>query len=135
MVETVAILVILGILASVAVSRGVTTQQNLLSETDTFKTHLRFAQLKALHDTAHWGITLTGSAYTLYRNPALASPINLPGENSTTHTFQGGVSGPNVTVDFDSWGSPGAVDIALSFNDGTNFKTITVTNNTGYMLP
>lgn len=143
MIEVVAILVVIGVITAVAVSRSISTQHDLVSEADIVKTHLRFAQLKALQDDTklsplNWGIVFAGSSYTLYYNGAPAN-INLPGEVSNTHTFTTSPVAITVTnpssINFDSWGSPGAVDVSLTLSDGTASKTIIVTNNTGYILP
>ena len=155
LIEAIAVLVILGIIAAVAVSRGLSTNNDLIPQADIVKSHLRFAQLKALADdvkddgtAASWGIAFeaTGNSYTLYNNGTVAS-INLPGENGNTHTFPTGVTVTTpVTVTFDSWGSPGA-DITITLNQGGVMTTpgnvttttggvdttITITNNTGYI--
>lgn len=138
MVEVIAILIVVGIVAAIAVSRGIPTQQNLMSEADIVKTHLRFAQLKALQDDAavSWGLDFSaGTSYALYRNPALTTPINLPGEGSSTYTFQSGITSTNITVNFDPWGSPGTTDIGLTLADSSGAKVITVTGNTGFITP
>lgn len=140
MIEVVAILIVIGIIAAVAVSRVISTQQDLISEADIVKTHLRFAQLKALQDdTAPWGIAFAGSSYTLYNNGTPSATVKLPGEGSNIHTFTTSpvaitVTNPS-TINFDPWGSPGTVNVSLTLSDGTASKTITVTSNTGYITP
>ncbi|MDX9822496.1 MAG: type II secretion system protein, partial [Syntrophales bacterium] len=56
MIEIIAVLLVIGILATVAVSRFLSAQQDLVAQADIAKAHLRFAQLKALNDdSASWG--------------------------------------------------------------------------------
>jgi MSHA pilin protein MshC len=138
LIEVIAVLIILGIIAAVVVSRGMSSQNDLIPQADIVKTHLRFAQLKALADdstsTSTWGIVFSGNSYTLYNNGAAAS-INLPGENGNSHTFPSGVTVAGTTVNFDSWGSPGTANIPITLSQGGVPTTINVANNTGYITP
>ena len=131
MIEIIAVLIILGIIAAVVVSRGMSTGDvNLQTEINTLKGHLRFAQSRAMNDLqgTKWGISLARNSYTLIRvdTSGTTSPLSLPGESSATHSFAP-ISATTATVLFDDWGSP---DInALTFGG----KTITITPNTGFI--
>ncbi|HOG17384.1 MAG: hypothetical protein A4E73_00854 [Syntrophaceae bacterium PtaU1.Bin231] len=136
LVEVIVVLLVIGVIAAVAVSRVLTTQQDLVVQTDIVKTHLRFAQMKALNDdTATWGIAFAGGSYTLQRNGAAAA-INLPTENSSTRSFPSGttVTTP-VTVSFDSWGSPGPSDVSITLSGDSGTSTIILAANTGFITP
>lgn len=136
LIEVVSLLVIIGILTAVAASNGISTQQDLISQMDIMKSHLRFAQLKALQDdTATWGIAFSGNAYTLYRTPPIIPTSNLTGIGTDTYTFPPGITVNTVSVDFNSSGSPiaGATSIVLSQNSMT--KTINLSANTGFITP
>jgi len=135
-IEIIAILVIIGIISAIAVSRVGVTQQDLISQADIVKAHLRFAQLKAMQDdTASWSIVFTGNSYTLYNN-ANPATINLPSESSNGHSLTSGVTITNPsTVNFDGWGSPGTTNIPITLSDGSTTATITVAANTGYITP
>ncbi|MFZ1038244.1 MAG: prepilin-type N-terminal cleavage/methylation domain-containing protein, partial [Smithella sp.] len=66
LIEVVAVLVILAIIAAVAVTRGMSIQSDLIPQADTVKTHLRFAQMKALNDDANtWSMAFTTGSYSL----------------------------------------------------------------------
>lgn len=139
LIEIIAVLVILGILAAVALSRGVAVDDaKAKAEADTLKGHLRFAQYRAMNDLygVKWGISIGGSNYTLvkYVNNAQAThTVILPGESSATHSMAGGVTASvagNNPVLFDEWGSPGTTATSISVNG----KTISITANTG-MIP
>ena len=134
-IEVIAVLVIIGIISAVLISRVSSTDvYTLTSEVETLKTNLRYAQLRAMSDNVSWGITYTSSSCTLQKNGAPA-PSNLPNEDSATHAFQSGVSITSGagTVSFDEWGSPGASDISITLSTGTDYRTITVTQNTGFI--
>ena len=133
MIEVIAVLVILGVLAAVAISRATdTSPYSLLSETAILKNDLRFAQIKALGDVPPdtWGIDIGRTSFTLVYNGA-AAPINLPGDNSPTHAFSGGVTATPADITFDTWGNPGVTNSTVTLTSGPRTATVTVTRNTG----
>lgn len=140
LIEVIAVLIILGILVAVAVTRVGSDSYDLIPQADMIKTHLRFAQLKALSDdtSTSWGIFFSGSTYTLYNNGAPATTSNLPGEDGKIHTFPANsgitASSTPTPINFDSWGSPvgGAATVSL-YQGGVLKATINITNNTGYI--
>jgi len=107
----------------------------LFTEVETLKGHLRYAQSRGMGDSVSWGASLTSNTYVLQRNGATASTI-WPGENSATHTLPGGVTittGAGTSITFDSWGSPGSSDIALTLSAGGESQSITITGETGFI--
>lgn len=143
LLEIVAVLVILGILTAVAVSRVGSNQNNLITQADTVKAHLRFAQLKALQDDVNaWSIAFTANSYSLAcaGTKCPSSPIHLPSESSNTHTFPADIivaSNPS-TVSYDSWGSPLPAGLGATVTlsqSGSTPIVITVNANTGYITP
>lgn len=145
-IEIIIVLVVIGILAAVAVSKTSSLSESQLSaEVETMKTHLRYAQARAMSDgidvnnpsiDGSWTINFTANSYTLVKTGSAATP-SLPNENSTTHTLQGGVliSGSVLVtpVTFDICGSPGASTITITLSAGSNSKSITITKNTGFI--
>jgi MSHA pilin protein MshC len=139
LIETIAVLIILGILTAVAVSRSMSTQNDLISQVDIVKMHLRFAQLKALGDDVNtWSIAFTTNSYSLSctagTNSTCPSPT-LPSENSSIHNFPADVTAANATVTFDRWGSPTGGVTAINLTQGSQTITVNVAANTGYITP
>ncbi len=134
LIEIIVLLVILGILAAVAVA-SVPTDNRLIAEANQVKSHLRFAQVKALadDDSDSWGISITSSGYQLTNNSNPASII-LPGKDSDSHVFPSGVTASPVDIVFDFWGDPGS-DITLILTQGSDSVTINVSNYTGFITP
>lgn len=133
LIEVVSVLTVLAILGAVFISRGMVSNEfKVHAEVDTLKSHLRFAQYRAMNDLplTQWGISIGGSSYTLIRVDAngTTSPLNLPGESSATHSFSP-ISADADTVLFDSWGSPGNGPVTLTLGG----ETITITANTGFI--
>src|SRR5512137_1246735 len=80
MLEIVVVLVLLFIVSAVVMSRYTRAGTNdLMAETDGFKTSLRFAQIQALNDdTVTWGIHIPNdSSYVLYKN-GVAAAVMIP---------------------------------------------------------
>jgi len=144
MLEVIAVLIILGIITAFVVSRGTNIKAELSSETEIIKAHLRYAHCLALaNDIYSWKITLSSGSpdyYTLSKinksDGTETSPINLPNEDSPTHTVPSGISITSglVPVIFDEWGSPGTTTLNIILSDGAgNSETITITKNTGFI--
>ena len=88
--EIIAILVVMGILVVIAVSRSVNYDAEVYGGADVLRSHLRYAQTLAMNSSPNagitiWGISSNGNSYWLFQgtNPAdAASFIRLP-ENDT----------------------------------------------------
>ena len=132
LIEIIAVLVLVAIVSVVVVARagGLGNAASLQADVGALKSHLRYAQMRAMSDTVPWSTVIGGSSYTLFRDGA---PSPLPGGDSETYFFAGGVSATAATVTFDDWGIPaeGAVSITLSGAGGS--VTVTVTENTGFV--
>ena len=135
-IEIISVLIIIGILSAVVISRMTSTDvYNVISESETLKTQLRHAQIRAMSHSESWGISMTGSSYTLNKNGSTA-PVNLPNENSASHTLTNGVTitTGNQVIAFDDLGSPGNADINIILSkQGNNSRTITITRKTGFI--
>jgi prepilin-type N-terminal cleavage/methylation domain-containing protein len=146
MFEMVLVLIVMAIMGTFIMSQ-VTTGNELIAQTEILKSHLRYAQIKAMNDTdvsvpGGWGIHLpNNSSYTLYRNNTIANDTLygdiLPGETAQTHTLPPGVTVSTncvtSTCKFDEWGSPGATTLTMTLTQGTSTSIISITKNTGFV--
>lgn len=144
-IEIIAVLIIIAVVVVIVVSRITSFKPyNIAAEVDILKANVRYAQFRALSDAdtasgsinSTWGVSFSVNSYQLQHNynSGAANTYNFPGESSPTHTLPSGltiISGSNIT--FDAWGSPGATNIAITVTDGKSPKTITVTQNTGFI--
>lgn len=139
LIEVISVLVIIAVLAAVAVSRVISTKEiSAITERDILKSHLRYAQLRALSDDKSWGISCSGTTYTLLRDGKTYMllednsivPIKLPGEDSAVFESKNDITFNCGTITFDDWGSPGT---GASFEVTPGGGTITVTANTGFI--
>lgn len=152
LVEVVAALVILGILAVVLGVKFSDSNAPALSEAEIFKSYLRYAQLRAMGDISTWGIeTVSSNQYKIVTaNPDLATKVTLPGAGSATRTLPTGVTmTQNIKIYFDSRGRPVSNtlkeyplnntwpttytnDVTVTFSGSEN-TAVTVTSQTGFV--
>lgn len=133
LVETVAVLVLLGIISLMAVSRYPNRHTDLIGEAAILKSHLRYVQLMALaNDEATYGMEFQSGGYVLLKDAAAAT-TSLPNEASSTHSFPSGVTltAGVGTMDLDQWGSPGNSDYVVTLSQGGETRSITVVRDTG----
>ena len=136
LLEVVAVLIILGIIAAIAISRYQDTGADDLAAANTLKAHLRYAQLRAMGDVNAWGIEIEANKYTLVRDNGSAP--NLPGENSAENNDLDVTLSPEITIMFsaargqpiDSSGN--VLPDNQTINVG-NTQTITITPETGFI--
>lgn len=134
MIEIIAVLILLSIVAAIATSHIGDTRVDVVGATEVLKGHLRYSQVKAMNSATPWGINFNSGSYVLEQNGS-ASATPLPGKGNSTLTLPAGVT-VSSTIDplnFDQWGSPGAVTATVTVTDGTNTRTITITKNTGFI--
>lgn len=157
LIEVIAVLIILGIISAIAISRATGTDEaNLRAEVDTLKGHLRYAQYLALNDMytsdtsaadyatrTQWGIKRATNSYKLVKYVGGAelstTPFNLPGESSSTHTFKAPIQATGAAlILFDSWGSPYSTTsdkftAAATITLTPGPESITITPETGFI--
>lgn len=137
MIEVIAVLVIMGILAVVAaVKMSNTSDYDLASQVEVVKNHLRYAQIRAMNTDSIWGINFTSATtYYLFQGTGSTTPVIIPGEENATVNLVSKKTKLTVTppaggrITFDQYGSPGAATITINTNGGT----ITLTQNTGFI--
>ena len=136
MIEVIAVLVIMGILAVVAaVKMSNTSDYDLGSQVEVVKGHLRLAQAKALSSGSPWGIHFANStSYYLFQGTGSTTPVLMIGEENATVNLVTKKTDLRITsaaqrIEFDAYGSPGATTLTVATNGGN----ITVTKNTGFI--
>jgi len=151
--EIIVALLVVGILSAVIVSRiSSTSVYDLKSQTEIIKSHIRYAQARAMNSTMTWGIRFdTTTSYFLYNDGDFNNKMMLPGETSDTVTLPGNIttnipSGKTRIYSFDSWGRPctnkaatklqdknnGYRQLKIQFSDLPDEK-IRITDNTGFI--
>jgi len=139
LIEVIAVLMILGIIAAIAATRVTADSSDLIPQADILKSHLRFAQLKALSDddSVSWGIEFpSSSTYRLVNTLAGGSTtasLKLPSEDSATHAFPAGVTCTASTVTFDTYGNLSTADVTITLTEGGSTKQFKVYAATGYL--
>jgi prepilin-type N-terminal cleavage/methylation domain-containing protein len=137
MMEVIAILVILGILSGIAITRLSDTGARDTAAANTLKAHLRYAQLRAMGDIVPWGIEIEAGKYTLKKDGDDA-PVNLPGENSFEKSFEktSVTSGTGLVGFSAARGQPTNSNgdlLSSDLNITLGSRTITITPETGFI--
>ncbi|HML55605.1 MAG TPA: type II secretion system protein [Solidesulfovibrio magneticus] len=147
-IEVVAVLVLLGIMAIAVVNRTGTQGVQAMAEADALRSALRYAQSRAMGDVYTWGISFTASSYQLVSdNPDTANAV-LPGQGTNTRAMPANValSGANFIL-FDSRGQPVSGNITtpggsaavvtgtqtISVTESSKVESVSVTPYTGFI--
>lgn len=91
LMEVVVVLIVLGILALIAVTRLEPRNPQAVAEADALRSVLRYAQSRAMSDVYTWGVSFTASGYTLVTGNTSQNPVLL-GQSTPTHTLPDGVA-------------------------------------------
>ncbi len=132
LMETIATLVVIAIMAVVFAAAASRTGAEVASEAAILRGHLRFAQAMAMaNNTIVWSVQVDGAGYTLQRDGA-PSVLHLPDENSPTHVLARRVSIAQGTgvLTFNEWGE---CDLprTIVLGDGETQQSVTILEGTG----
>lgn len=155
LIELITVLVIMGIVMAIALSRGTSTADaDLRAKTEALKSHIRYVQMRSMNMTpsnsacnAPFGITASSNPYYMFRDCNTANQVTLPGADGPTVSLSGvtisAANAPNNIITFDEWGRPctdlqgstiAAANIVLTLSKASATpQTITITRNTGYV--
>lgn len=145
--EVLVVLVIIGIISVIIIGRSDMGKTELAAQTEVIKSHIRYAQSRAMNSDRVWGIRCDGSGqvYWLFVD---GDPDNkkrkLPGEESDTVSLvHDRLTLTPTTLTFDNRGRPcsdtggtirRADDLLLILSAGGGAaRTITITRNTGFI--
>lgn len=140
-VEVIAVLVLISIFAAVAVWRQPSTDVTLKAGAARLKSHLRYAQMRAMNTSTSWGIhyDAKNGFYWLFReSPEEGNRRILPGEAQAEVDYLSqksiAISGGDFTVQFNDWGAPEGETIpGVTLTKIGASETITITPNTGFI--
>lgn len=111
LIELIAVLFVVGVLAAIAVNRTMSTPiASRAAQESVIKNHIRFAQATAMKQGEMWGIRCDGVDYWLFRTNAPDTAANqrpLPGEGSAKiRLSEKRITVSTFTVFFDANGRP-----------------------------
>lgn len=133
LLEVICVLLLIGIVTTVVLSRTMNHSVELIAEMEVVKGHLRYTQSRAMNSNQSWGINFSGNSYTLEENGA-ASVTALPGLNGAICTLAEGTISSSVNpIIFNQWGSPGATPITVTISDGSDSQSFTISPLTGFI--
>ncbi len=147
MIEVVAVLVIIGILAAVAMDRFFDQSAGELGAIESeVRSHLAYARTRSMNADEVFGVQIRagGTTYSVFRAGNTATLVTLPGEASGVLTLPEGVTFTSAAtiISFDRWGRPCSdaggttlrtanTSVTLAYGERT--RGIIVTRNTGFL--
>lgn len=145
LIEIIAVLLLLGILAVIAGNALPNSNASVVTQANRLSAHLRYAQIRAQADTYQWRLVFTdASTYQIGQvvvPGAGFTPSVVPGTATTQGILTDGVTAPAGTaIRFDSWGRPlsdaGALlatDQTITLTQGALSESITIRAVTGFI--
>ncbi|OGP64158.1 MAG: hypothetical protein A2169_04245 [Deltaproteobacteria bacterium RBG_13_47_9] len=149
LIEAIAVLIIVGILSAVIISRITSTSDvSIKAQAEAMKSHIRYVQMRAMNMTsfdptncaASFGMVISGNSYSMFRDCNTSSKVVLPGANSSSGvTLLDGMTVNTATpaFSFDNWGRPypnaNGTGTSLNISLSLSGEPITVIKNTGYV--
>lgn len=126
LIELVAVLVVVGIMAAFALSRMASTATfGATSLAEQLKRDIRYTQILAMSLSTNYTITITASGYAISPTPV---------EGVISVTAPAGVTLTPATITFNSDGAPSMPGIlSITSSGGGNTRTLTVLPETGYV--
>ena len=117
LLEVILVLLLISIFATIAVSRQPSTDVTLKAQANALKSHIYYAQMRAMNTDTIWGIGYTSNSYWLFKQ-AHDNQHLLPGEGQLSVDLDAkGISlnaeGSN-RLSFDTWGRSYSDDTLLS---------------------
>ena len=142
LIELISVLLIMGIVAAVVISRVGTSNNEVIAQIEVVKSHLRYAQSRAMNSDKIWGVRFDTSRYWLFKDGNISNKVTFPAEDSDTVTLPSGMSVGTEIVSFDSWGkpytdasggTPQSGDRTIVFLPSIANHAIIITKNTGFI--
>jgi len=106
MIELISIMVILGIIGSIVVSRLVDDPSESIATREVIKSHIRYAQIMAMKSNRVCGIGFNSNTYFIFRNNSISDKISLPGNDGIDFPIPSSLGTASETIYFDLWGIP-----------------------------
>jgi len=145
--EILIVLIVIGIVSAVVISRSNIGQPELLARTEAIKAHIRYAQSRSMNSNRPWGIHVnaTGQSYALFVDGNIANRRILPGEDGDWVDLDAhglSLAPGDTAISFDDRGRPLASDgTTLRANDldltvsaaAGDTTAIRITRNTGFV--
>lgn len=149
LMEVIVVMVLMAIFAMLAVSRQPATDMTLRAGAEVLKSHLRYAQMRAMGSDSGWGISYDNAAGEYWLFPQLQGTtrrVPLPGEtqNSVDLLSRGiSINEGNFTLVFDPRGMPDMAASTITFTArqaqlnlakvGESNLPIVIYQNTGFI--
>jgi len=142
LIETIAVLMMIGIISAIAVAGYSGNQSNLFTVEAALKNHIRHAQSRSMfNDDALWGVRMSGNQYWMVQEgdnttiyPAWGADtanMKIANGKADTSLLDVTMNSTAPVVYFNSMGVPFSGDTSFDTNRLVSAITITLQNNSG----
>lgn len=149
--EVLVVVLIIGFLTLIAINRLQDNRAHLVARANVIKTHLRYAQSRAMNSSLIWGIHHTGNTYNLFHydsGTGTTTSVRLPGEdansiNLTDEDITLTVNPATNDISYDEWGRPyvdgtastlASAPVVISLTSGSlTPEQVVITQETGFI--
>lgn len=104
LLEIITVMFILSVLSAVLITKAMDDSAQVRAELEAVKSHLRYAQSRAMADSGNWYVQFTATSYTL--RDAGGTATALPGASALTVSMDHHSTTAGTVVLFDSLGRP-----------------------------
>ncbi|SNS09494.1 prepilin-type N-terminal cleavage/methylation domain-containing protein [Humidesulfovibrio mexicanus] len=142
LIEVIVVILIIGILSAVMVSKGGLMGADLPARTSEVRAQLRYLQLTAMKNgTSNLALTCDGADYWAFNTASPGTKLPLPGETARTVSLADKkMTMSAFTISFDAFGIPYSGDVpvklssaaAITIGAGGQSGQLTVTPETGF---
>ena len=134
-IELILIIVIMGALSAVAVSKFSRDAFDVAAASGELVQAIRYAQEKSMSNSGatNYQVAISGSGYTVSQGGA-SIPNPADGSAAYTKTWADITLGTTATIIFDAYGNPGiGAPMTITVSKGSDSDTVTVENVTGFV--
>ena len=143
LLEVILVLLLISIFATIAVLRQPSTDVTLKAQANALKSHIHYAQMRAMNTDTIWGVGYTSNSFWLFKE-AYDNQHLLPGEGQLSVDLDAkgitlNANGSN-RLSFDTWGRSYSDDtlllsepLSIQLSKDGQSETLIITPDTGFV--
>lgn len=130
LIELIVVLIMLAVLAAVAAANMPNASDRaLVYDFHQLKTHIRFAQARAMGQNREFGIRVQGGSYWLFSGADTTNRVTLPNQDAATVPLRVSANPASFTIAFDGRGRPYDSHVIANGNLLGSAQNVTLTKS------
>lgn len=142
LIEVIVVLLLIGTLTAVVMSRGGGVgDAEFSAQQEVLKSHIRYAQTRAMNTNRVWGISLSSGSYAVFVQDGGKQNMVVPGQPGAIISLPSGMTVSSGEVSFDQWGRPynndtatgssSTIGVTVTYNGAS--RSFSIFKNTGFI--